>query len=102
MEKSPAIIPPDVETVSESGDTVPDSDQDPPAAAAVYTQPHTGAVEAGQASNKHLPDLTKPSTCLPTHTVTQTLHLPIDNVQVVWCDHFLNNMDIQSDVYLKH
>ena len=99
----PAIVLPDVETVSEAGDSELDSDPepsrttDPQAMTVRYTQPQTKAVETGQASNKQCPSLTKPSTGLPTLAATRALYLPID-----WLDHFLTNTDIPSDVHPKH
>ena len=57
---------------------------------------------ASQAIKKHCPSLTKLSTDLPTLSVTRVLHLPIDNTQAAWLNHFLMNTNIPSDVCLKH
>ena len=70
--------------------------------AQVYTQPCPEALKSGQASNKCHPDLTKPSTSLPTLPTSWALHLSIDDTQVGWLNSFLTNMDILNDVCLKH
>ena len=106
--KAPVIILPDAKTMSESGDSALDSDQEPSrtgnpkSTTPVHTQSHPEAVETGQASNKCHADLSKPSTSLPTLAVAQALHLTIDSAQVGWLNCFLTNMDIPNDVYLKH
>ena len=103
--KAPAIILSDVKTVSEAEDLEPDSDQGSDrmgghqATMMWYTQPWPEAMEAG---SKCCPDLTKPSTSLPTLATTRAFHLPIDDAQVGWLNHFLTNMDIPIDVHLKH
>ena len=86
--KAPAIILPDVDTMSEAGDSELESNQDPtgagsPLATPVrYSQSHPEAVEAGQASSKHHPDLTKPSTSLPTLVTTGDFICPL--MMVKW------------------
>ena len=106
--KAPAIVLPDVETISEAKESELDSDQEPtrtggPQATPVrYTQPCPEAVEAGQAGNKCGPILKKPSTSLPTLAAARALHLPIDNAQVAWLDHFLTKLDIPNNVCPKH
>ena len=107
-EKAHAIVLPDTETMSESWNSVLDSDQepartgDPKDTTAVYTQSCPEAMDADQAGNKCCLDLTEPSNSLPTLIITWALHLPIDDSKMDWLDHFLTNMDILNDVYLKH
>ena len=94
--KAPTIVLPDVETMSEGGNSELGSGQEPigsPQATAVrYTQPE--AVEAGKTSSECQPDLTNPFTSLPTLTTTRALHVPIDDAQVGWPDCFLIYMGI--------
>ena len=75
---------------------------DPQATTVRYTQPQPKAMETGQANKKHCSSLTKPSTSLPTLAASRVLHLPTDNAQAGWLNHFLTNTDIPSDVHPKH
>ena len=99
--KALTIVLPDTRTVSELEDLALDSDQEPKATTAVYTQPHPQTLESSQASNKHHLDLMKLSTILPTLTAALALHLPIDDAQVGWLDHFLTNADIQNNLVVS-
>ena len=105
--KAPTMVHSDAKVVSVSDLTL-DSDQEPTitdnpqATAVMYSQQHQEAIEAGQADSKCHQDLMKLSTSLPTLPTAWALHLPIDNAQVGWLNHFLTNMDIPNDVHLKH
>ena len=100
--KAPVIVLPDAETMSQSVDSAPVSDQDPQATAVGYTQLHPGAMKAGQTGNKCCLDLTKPFSSLSLLAITCALCLPIDDTHVAWLDHFLTNTDIPDDVHPKH
>ena len=107
-EKAPATILSAFETMSETEDSKQDSDQESArtdghqATAVWYIQLHPKAIETGQASKKHCPRLTKPSTSLATLTAAGSLHLPIDNAKAGWLNWFLTNMDIPSNICPKH
>ena len=108
LKKVPAIVFPDIETMSETGDSELNYNQEPnrtgspQATAVMYTKSCPEATKAVQTSSRCCSILSKPSTTLPTLATTRVFHLPIDDTHVGWLNHFLTNTDIPNDVHPKY